>query len=112
MGAYTYTDSRQRTPLVAGVWRTYETPEHQFSMSATQRITTKLTAFFAYTGSSDYLASVSGRAFRFDGPTRGQLGLSYRRPLGEFRAIRFTARRTTCLTRHISKTVSVRREEP
>ncbi len=89
MGAYTYTDSRQKTPLVAGVWRTYETPEHQFSMSATQRVTKELTAFFAYTGSSNYLASVSGRAFRFDGPTRGQVGLSYRRPLGEFRAIRF-----------------------
>jgi outer membrane receptor protein involved in Fe transport len=35
---------------------------------------------------------VSGKAFRFKGPVRGQLGLSYRRPLSEFRAIRFYAK--------------------
>jgi len=88
-GAYTYTDARQTTPVVAGVWRTYETPLHQYSMSATERFSSRLTAFFMYTGSSDYLASVSGRAFRFDGRMRGQLGAGYRRPLSEFRAIRF-----------------------
>jgi hypothetical protein len=91
-GAYTYTDARQRTPLAAGVWRTYETPQHQYSMSATERLSSRLTAFFTYTGSSDYLASVSGRAFRFNGRMRGQLSLSYRRPLSEFRAIRFYIR--------------------
>ena len=48
-----------------------------------------MTAFFAYTGSSDFLASVSGRAFRFGGLARGQVGVSYRRPLAEFRAVRF-----------------------
>jgi len=89
MGSYTYTDARQQTPLVAGVWQTYEIPRQQYSLSATQRLSPRLTAFFAFTGSSDYLASVSGRASRFDGPARGQLGLSYRRPLSEFRAIRF-----------------------
>jgi hypothetical protein len=88
-GAYTYTDSRQRTPLVPGVWRTYETPLHQYSLSATERFSSQLTAFFTYTGASDYLASISGRAFQFGGLQRGQLGLSYRRPLTEFRAIRF-----------------------
>jgi iron complex outermembrane receptor protein len=88
-GNFTYTDSRQQTPLVAGVWQTYEIPRQQYSISATQRLSPRLTAFFAFTGSSDYLASVSGRAFRFDGPARGQVGLSYRKPLSEFRAIRF-----------------------
>jgi len=88
-GAYTYADGRQRTPLVAGVWRTYEIPQHQYSLSATQRLSPRLTTFFTYTGSSNYLASVSGRAFRFGGMERGQIGLSYRRPLSEFRAIRF-----------------------
>src|SRR6202023_2192348 len=43
-GAYTYTDSRQRTTLVPGVWRTYETPLHQYSLSATQRFSSQLTA--------------------------------------------------------------------
>jgi vitamin B12 transporter len=88
-GGYTYTDSRQRTPLVSGVWRTYETPLHQYSLSATQRVSSQLTVFFTYAGASDYLASISGRAFQFGGLQRGQLGLSYRRPLSEFRAIRF-----------------------
>ncbi|MCU1263056.1 MAG: Outer rane receptor for ferrienterochelin and colicin [Bryobacterales bacterium] len=87
-GTYTYTDARQQTPLVAGVWRTYEIPQHQYSMTATQRFSARLTGFFVFSGSSDYLASVSGRAFQFKGPARGQAGLSYRRPMGEFRAIR------------------------
>ncbi len=88
-GSYTYTDARQQIPLVAGVWQTYEIPRQQYSLSATQRLSPRLTTFFAFTGSSTYLASVSGRAFRFDGPARGQLGLSYRKPLSEFRAVRF-----------------------
>jgi vitamin B12 transporter len=87
--AYTYTDSRQQVPLVAGVWQTYETPRNQYSVSATERFTSRLIGFFALNGSSDYLDPVSGRAFRFKGPVRGQLGMSYRRPLSEFHAIRF-----------------------
>ncbi len=86
---YTYTDSRQATPLTAGVWRTYEAPLNQYSVSATEHFSARITGFFAFAGSSSYLASISGRAFRFDGPARAQIGLSYRRPLREFRAIRF-----------------------
>jgi vitamin B12 transporter len=87
-GTYTYTDARQRTPLVPGVWQTYETPRQQYSAFATQRISARVTAVFGYTGASDYLASVSGRAFRFGGPSRAQAALSYRRPLSETRALR------------------------
>lgn len=86
--SYTYTDARQRTPLVAGVWQTYEVPHQQYAAFATQRFTSRLTGFFGYSGSSDYLASVSGRAFRFEGLSRARMGLSYRRPFGEFRALR------------------------
>ena len=91
-GTYTYTDSRQRTPLVAGVWQTYETPREQYSFSATERFSARLTGFFRFSGSSDYLVSVSGRAFRFDGRARASAGLSYRKPLSEFRAVRFYSR--------------------
>lgn len=87
-GAYTYTDARQRTPLVAGVWQTYEMPRHQYSFFATQRFSSRLTALFGYVGSTDYLASVSGRAFQFDGRARAQAVVSYRHPLSEFRALR------------------------
>jgi vitamin B12 transporter len=89
MAAYTYSDAREQAPLAAGVWRSYEIPQHQYSISATQRFSTRLTGFFLLSGSSDYLASVSGRAFQFQGPARAQGGLSYRRPISEFRAIRF-----------------------
>jgi vitamin B12 transporter len=87
--AYTYTDARQRTPLVPGVWQTYEIPRHQYSFFATERFSARVTALFGYAGGSDYLASVSGRAFRFGGPSRVQAMLSYRHPLSEFRALRF-----------------------
>jgi len=86
--AYTYTDARQQSPLAAGVWRTYEMPRHQYSMSATQRFSARLTGFFLFGGSSEYLASVSGRAFQFQEPARGQTGLSYRKPLREQSAVR------------------------
>lgn len=87
-GTYTYTDARQRTPLTAGVWQTYETPRQQYSAFATQRISSRVTAVFGYAGASDYLASVSGRAFRFGGPSRAQAALSYRRAFSEARALR------------------------
>ncbi|MCU1234974.1 MAG: Outer rane receptor for ferrienterochelin and colicin [Candidatus Solibacter sp.] len=88
-GAYTYTDARQQTPLVSGVWQTYEIPRHQYSFFATERLSSRLTALVGYAGSTNYLASVSGRAFRFAGPSRAQMLLSYRHPLSEFSAIRF-----------------------
>jgi len=86
--AYTYTDGRQATPLAAGVWQTYEIPRHQYSTFATERFTSRLTAYFGYAGSSSYLDPVSSRAFRFPGPSRAQTAVSYRRPFHEFSAVR------------------------
>ncbi|MDP3001157.1 MAG: TonB-dependent receptor plug domain-containing protein [Bryobacterales bacterium] len=96
--AYTYTDARQRTPLIAGVWRSYVVPCHQFSAAATQRLSSRLTAVFDLLVSSDYLAPVfnpvtyASRAYRFPGIRGAQLGANYRLPLGEFRALRFFAK--------------------
>src|SRR5262249_16297429 len=39
--SYTYTDARQATPLVPGVWQSYEIPRHQYSASATQRFSSR-----------------------------------------------------------------------
>jgi iron complex outermembrane receptor protein len=86
--AYTYTDARERTPLVPGVWQSYEIPRHQFSAFATERITSQWIAALGYGATSNYLASVSGRAFRFDGYSRAFALLSYRHPIGDRRAIR------------------------
>lgn len=90
--SYTFTDARQRTPLVAGVWQTYEVPSQQYSAFLTERLTSRIEAYLGYSGASPYLASVSGRAFRFDGPSRMRAGLSYRRPLAESRSLRFYVR--------------------
>jgi outer membrane receptor protein involved in Fe transport len=87
--AYTYVDARQATPLVPGVWQTYEIPRHQYSAFATQRFGSRLVAYFGYAGSSSYLDPVSSRAFRFPGPSRAQTAVSYRCPLREFSAVRF-----------------------
>jgi len=86
---YTYTDARQATALVPGVWQTYEIPRHQYSAFATERFTSRLVAVFGYAGSSSYLDPVSSRAFRFKGPSRAQASVSYRRPVREFAAVRF-----------------------
>jgi outer membrane receptor protein involved in Fe transport len=86
--AYTYADARQAMPLVPGVWQTYEIPRHQYSVFATERFTSRLTAYFGYAGSTSYLDPVSSRAFRFPGPSRAQTAISYRRPLREFSAVR------------------------
>lgn len=88
-GAYTYTDGRQATPLVPGVWQTYEIPRHQYSAFATQRFTSRLVGYFGFAGSSSYLDPVSSHAFRFPGPRRAQTAISYRRPMREFSAVRF-----------------------
>jgi len=91
-GAYTYTDWRQRTPLTPGIWQTYDIPRHQYSFSATERFSPRWTGFFVYTGSTDYLTPIYGQAFRFGGRSRAQAGLSYRRPLSEFHALRLYIR--------------------
>jgi outer membrane cobalamin receptor len=96
--AYTYTNALERSPLVENILRTFVTPVHQYSASATERLSDRLTMFFSYVGSGTYLAPVfdpnsfASRAYRFHGVRRAQAGANYRIPLGEFRAIRFTAK--------------------
>ncbi|MDP2233144.1 MAG: hypothetical protein Q8K89_05880, partial [Actinomycetota bacterium] len=93
--AYTYTNARQRTPLVPGVLRTYVIPDHQFSLAATQRLSSRLTVVFDLLASSNYLAPIynpityASRAYRFPGIARVEAGANYRLPLSEFRALRF-----------------------
>ncbi len=88
-GAYTYTDARQATPVVPGVWQMFEIPRHSYSAFATERFTSRLIAYIGLVGTSSYLDSISGMAFRFAGPSRAQAGISYRKPLTEFSALRF-----------------------
>jgi vitamin B12 transporter len=88
-GAYTYTDAREAVPLVPGVWQSFDSPRHQYSVFATERFSTRITGYFGYVGSTDYLASVYGGAFQFSGQERAQTSISYRMPLKEFSSVRF-----------------------
>jgi vitamin B12 transporter len=94
--SYTYTDARERTPIIEGVFRSFTTPEHQFSLFAVQQIGSRWFINFSFEAANTYLAPVYGsegsRAYRFPGIRRGDLGASYRVPLSEFRAIRFFGR--------------------
>ena len=90
--AYTYTDAREETPVVPGVWQTFDSPRHRYSFFATQRVSSHITALFRYIGTGEYIASIYPGAFRFPGASRAQAMVSYRRPLSEFRALRFYAK--------------------
>jgi vitamin B12 transporter len=92
--AYTFTNARETTPQLPGIYQTYVTPDHQFSLLATGQLTPKLAVVFGTVLSSSYLYPISNattyvsQAFRFSGFRRGQFGTSYRQPLGESRAVR------------------------
>jgi hypothetical protein len=92
-GSYTYTDARERTPLVPNVYRTFITPRHQFTVFAVQRIGKRAFVDFALNASSSYLAQLystfSSGAYRFPGFKRADAGVSYRIPMGETKAVRF-----------------------
>lgn len=89
--AYTYTNAIERTPIVAGVLRSFLTPDHQASVVVTQHLGQRVVVAFDLTASSNYLAELFGatsRAVRFDGIRRADLAFSYRVPLSDFRAVR------------------------
>jgi iron complex outermembrane receptor protein len=93
--AYTFTKAQQRMPQVPGTIRSLVIPDHQFSLVATQRIGRRLLVNFDFSASSNYLGGVFdpltfGRAFRFKGLAKADLGASYSLPLGDDkRQIRF-----------------------
>jgi vitamin B12 transporter len=96
--AYTYTNARETTPLIGGVIQSYVIPAHQFSLLATDRLTSRLTVVFDLLASSSYLAPLfnpdtfDSGTYRFPGIAGVELGGSYRIPLGERRALRFFAK--------------------
>jgi outer membrane receptor protein involved in Fe transport len=93
--AYTFVNAVERTPVVAPVLRTFVIPRHQFSAVATERIGTRWMLTLDTLDSGSYLAPVFGlstRVYSFDGIRRVNAGVSFRLPLGEFRAARFYMR--------------------
>lgn len=83
--SYTYTNSDQRRPQVAGsgLIETLGIPENQFTLVATQRIGKRVFVNFDYVASSSYLAPIFSNStfstviYRFDGNNRGDLSGRY-----------------------------------
>ncbi len=93
--AYTYTNSDQRAPQIAGILSTFAIPDHQFSLVATQRFRNRFLVNFDFVASSNYLAPIfssqtfASRVYRFNGIVKADLGASYTLPLTERRSLRF-----------------------
>jgi len=92
--SYTFTNSDQRQPSVAGVLRAFAVPEHQFTLVANARLGPRVAVNFDLVASTDYLAPVFdprafvNRAYRFDGIFRGDVTASYTLPLSDARRLR------------------------
>jgi vitamin B12 transporter len=88
--SYTYTNSDQQTPQVSGsgVISSLVIPDHQFAAVVTQRIGRRAFINFDLTATSDYLAPVFPRVYRFEGLIKADLGASYEFPLAEQRRLR------------------------
>jgi vitamin B12 transporter len=89
--SYTYTNSDQQTPQVSGsgIISSLVIPDHQFSGVVTQRIGRRAFVNFDLTATSDYLAPVFPRVYRFKSLIKADLGASYEFPLTERRRLRF-----------------------
>lgn len=92
-GAYTYTDAREQSALIPGVYRTFITPMNQFSVFAVQRFGKRVFADFVLTAGSNYLTEIYNAdftpvAYRFPGQKRADLGLSYQIPISDTKSVR------------------------
>ncbi|HJR06086.1 MAG TPA: TonB-dependent receptor [Pyrinomonadaceae bacterium] len=93
--SYTYTNADERTPRVGDVIRSFTIPDHQFNLTATQRVGRRLMFNFDLTASSNYLAPITNPAtfgsvvYRFDGIRKADAGANYTLPLAESRSLRF-----------------------
>jgi iron complex outermembrane receptor protein len=93
--SYTYTNADERTPRVGNVIRSFTIPDHQFNLTATQRIGRRLLFNFDLTASSDYLAPIFNPStfgsvvYRFEGIRKADAGVNYTLPLTETRSLRF-----------------------
>jgi vitamin B12 transporter len=92
--SYTFTNSDQRQPSVAGVLRAFAVPEHQFTLVANARLGSRVAVNFDLVASTDYLAPIFdprafvNRAYRFDGILKGDVTASYTLPLSDSRRLR------------------------
>ncbi|MCI0416037.1 TonB-dependent receptor [bacterium] len=76
--SYTFTNAEARfATAVPGFLRTFVQPRHIFTLYATQEVTKNLDVIFDLFAYSSYFFPFSGRAYRFDGPVKADLGAVY-----------------------------------
>lgn len=103
-GSYTFTRTLNRVPTtVDGTLRAFNIPEHMFTLMATRRLWRRFDATFDLLACGDYyfplFTAAGSRAFRFSGPVKADLVLSYERPLAETRSLRLFTRIENLLDR-------------
>jgi vitamin B12 transporter len=88
--SYTFTNAVNRVPSsVPGLLRTFVQPRHTFTLFAAQQISRRLDVVFDMFAYGSYLFPFSGLAFKFSGPVKSDLGLSYNVPMSERVSMRF-----------------------
>jgi vitamin B12 transporter len=88
--SYTFTNAVNRVPSsVPGFLRTFVPPRHTFTLFAAQQIIRRLDAVFDMFAYGSYFFPFSSRAFKFSGPVKSDLGLSYTVPMSDRVSMRF-----------------------
>jgi vitamin B12 transporter len=88
--SYTFTNAVNRVPSsVPGFLRTFVQPRHAFTLFAVQQITRRLDLVFDMFAYGSYFFPFSSRAFKFSGPVKSDLGLSYTVPMSDRASMRF-----------------------
>lgn len=88
--SYTFTKAVNRVATsVPGFLRTFVQPRHTFTLFAAQQITRRLDVLFDLFAYGSYFFPFSGRAFKFGGPVKADLGASYTVPMSDRVNMRF-----------------------
>ena len=88
--SYTFTNAVNRIPSsVPRFLRTFAQPRHTFTLLAAQQITRRLDVVFDMFAYGGYFSPFSGRAFKFKGPVKADLGASYTVPMSDRVSMRF-----------------------
>ncbi len=88
--SYTFTNAVNRVPSsVPGFLRTFVQPRHTFTLFAAQQIIRRLDVVFDMFAYGSYFFPFSSRAFKFSGPVKSDLGLSYTVPMSDRVSMRF-----------------------
>jgi vitamin B12 transporter len=88
--SYTFTNAVNRVPSsVPGFLRTFGQPRHTFTLFVAQQVTRRLDLIFDMFAYGSYFFPFSSRAFKFGGPVKADLGVSYTAPMSDRVSMRF-----------------------